>query len=145
MLLEKKEKAQPFFGLTYTDTESRIEVAKSLLKKTKEGYPNASVCVSTMRDVISVNKHVFGAVALENGEYSVFEPKAMPVYDRIGGGDAFVGGFLYSTIKEWDMEKKLAFGWCCSAFVSGLADDYGLPTSEKQIWNLQAEDAWTSR
>lgn len=145
VLLEKKQKAEPFFGLTYTDDKSRIKMAKLLLEKTKEGYPNVGVAVSTMRDVISVNRHVFGAVSLENGKYTVYEPKAMPVYDRIGGGDAFVGGFLYSTIKGWEMKRRLAFSWCCSALVSGLADDYGLPTSEKQIWNLQAEDAWTSR
>lgn len=145
VLLEKKQKAQPFFGLKYTDTKSQIEMAKILLKKTKEGYPDARVTVSTMRDAISVNRHLFGAVALEDGKYTTYEPKIMPVYDRIGGGDAFVGGFLYSTVKGWEMKRRLAFGWGCAAFVSGLADDYGLPASEKQIWNMQAEDAWTSR
>lgn len=137
VLLEKKERAEPFFGLKLTDTNSRVEGAEFLLEKARKGYPGAQIYVSTVREVLSVNRHIFGAVALAGGEYTVYAPRAMPVYDRIGGGDAFVGGFLYSTVKGWEIGKRLAFGWGCTALVSGLADDYGLPSDERQIWDMQ--------
>ncbi len=137
VLVEKKERAKPFFGLKFTDANSRVEGAEFLLEKAREGYPGAEIHVSTVREVLSVNRHIFGAVALAGGEYTVYTPREMPVYDRIGGGDAFVGGFLYATVKGWEIGKRLAFGWGCTALVSGLADDYGLPLDEGLIWDLE--------
>ena len=120
ILVEKREKAEPYFGLKFTDDKSRVEGAKFLLKKAQEGYPSAHTLVSTMREVISVNQHSFGAVVLEKGCYTTLDPHTMLVYDRIGGGDAFAGGFLYSTVKGWEMEKRLAFGWGAPHSFPGL-------------------------
>lgn len=145
VLLEKREHAAPFFGRTFASEEDRIEGTEFLLRRTHEGYPDAEVLVSTMREVLSVNRHSFGAAACERGKITLLPPREMPVLDRIGGGDAFVGGFLYGTVKGWSMEEKLSFGCGCAAFVSGLQDDYGLPVSEEEIRNMQAEDVWTSR
>ncbi len=145
ILIEKKLGEPPFFGLEFPDTKSRLSGAEILLRKAREGYPDVETFVSTVREVVTVNRHAFGAVSLSHGIITTFDPHTMPVYDRIGGGDAFVGGYLYGTLMGWPEKKRLAFGCGCAAFVSGLADDYGLPASEEQIFDLQRDDAWTSR
>lgn len=145
ILQEKKSGAPPYFGLTFSDTSSRMAGARYLIEQARAGYPQAQIYLSTVREVCSVNRHRFGAVAWQDGVFTELAPQLIPVYDRIGGGDAFVGGFLYGTVKGWSMSRKLEFACGCTALVSGLADDYGLPASEAQIWNLRTEDAWTQR
>ncbi len=139
ILAEKMEGAEPFFGRLAADADELVENAKFFTKKARENYP-AEVCISTMRTTPSANRHTFGAVALTDWGYTALPPADIPVYDRIGGGDAFVGGFLYGTVKGWEMRERLLFGRNCAAFVSGLADDYGLPASEEQIWNMRSEN-----
>lgn len=67
--------------------------------------------------------------------------REIPVLDRIGGGDGFVGGLLYGIAKGWDAEKCVQFAWASGAFVVTLLNDYGTPVDEKQIWDIWAGNA----
>lgn len=120
---------------------SQIESFKSMVKAVKKSYPNATTYATTLRQVVSANEHLWGAIMLHGNEWTVIEPRAIPVLDRIGGGDGFVGGLLYGVTQGWDMEKSAQFGWASGAFVATLLDDFGLPADEKQIWDIWAGNA----
>jgi len=66
----------------------------------------------------------------------VSEPREIFVLDRIGGGDAFVGGMLYGILKGWEEEKWMQFGWACGAYVVTLLTDYAQPLNEEEIWDV---------
>ena len=123
------------------DVTSQIESFKSMVKAVKKSYPNATTYATTLRQVVSANEHLWGAIMLHGNEWTVIEPRAIPVLDRIGGGDGFVGGLLYGVTQGWDMEKCAQFGWASGAFVATLLDDFGLPADEKQIWDIWAGNA----
>ena len=46
-----------------------------------------------------MNAHIWGAILYADGNWYVEEPREIPVLDRIGGGDGFVGGMLYACLK----------------------------------------------
>ena len=74
---------------------AKIDSFKEMISRVKKAFPNASVFATTLRQVISVNEHLWGAIMLEGQNWHVVEPRPINVLDRIGGGDGFVGGLLY--------------------------------------------------
>ena len=92
------------------DLAAKIESFKGMIEVVREQYPNASVYATTLRQVINANTHLWGAIMLENGTWHVVEPREIHVLDRIGGGDGFVGGFLYAMLKGWEPEKWIQIG-----------------------------------
>ena len=127
------------------DIAAKIESFKAMVKNVKKQYPNATTFATTLRQVVSANEHLWGAIVLSGNKWTVIEPRAIPVLDRIGGGDGFVGGLLYGVSQGWDSEKCAQFGWASGALVTTLLDDFGLPADEKQIWDIWAGNARVQR
>ena len=124
---------------------SKIESFKGMVKNVKKAYPNATTFATTLRQVVSANEHLWGAIVLHGDEWAVIEPRSIPVLDRIGGGDGFVGGLIYGFVQGWEAEKCAQFAWASGAFVTTLVTDFGLPADEKQIWDIWAGNARVQR
>jgi len=127
------------------DLKVKIESFKNMINRAKERFPNASVFGTTLREVVTVNRHLWGAIISEGDNFHVVEPREIPVLDRIGGGDGFVGGVLYGLIKGWDPEKWIQFGWASGALVTTMKTDYGQPADEEQIWSIWEGNARVRR
>lgn len=127
------------------DLAAKIESFKGMIERAKQAYPHAIVFATTLREVINANAHRWGAIMSENGNWRVVEPREIPVLDRIGGGDSFVGGVLYAILKGWEPEKWIQFGWACGALTVTLLTDYPQPADEDQIWSIWAGNARVRR
>jgi 2-dehydro-3-deoxygluconokinase len=127
------------------DLASKIESFKLMISMVRKAYPNASVFATTLRQVISVNEHLWGAIMLESDNWYVVEPRDIHVLDRIGGGDGFVGGLLYAILKGWEPEKWVQFGWATGALATTLLTDYGQPADEEQVWSIWKGNARVKR
>ena len=88
---------------------------------------------------------MWGAIILNGDDWYVEEPREIPVYDRIGGGDGFVGGFLYAILEGWEPKKWPQFGWATGALAATLETDYGQPVSEDMIWAIYEGNARVKR
>jgi len=118
------------------DISAKIEGFKGMIFNVKKAFPNASVFATTLREVVDVNCHRWGAIMLEGNEWHVIEPRDITVLDRIGGGDGFVGGLLYGILKGWEPEKWVQFGWATGALATTFFTDYGQPADEEQVWSI---------
>jgi 2-dehydro-3-deoxygluconokinase len=127
------------------DIKSKIESFKEMITTVKKTFSNPLVYATTLRQVISTNSHLWGAIMLENDNWHVVEPREIHVLDRIGGGDAFVGGLLYSILKGWEPEKWLQFAWACGAAATTFLTDYVQPADEEQIWSIWQGNARVKR
>jgi 2-dehydro-3-deoxygluconokinase len=112
-----------------------------MISRVREAYPNAAVYANTLREVISANAHLWGAMLWTDGKWHVEAPREIPVLDRIGGGDSFVSGLMYGILKGWEPEKWLQFGWASGALTVTLEGDYAMPADEKQIWDIYKGNA----
>jgi len=127
------------------DLAAQIDSFREMIKRVKEAFPDASVFATTLRQVVSVNKHLWGALMLENNEWHVVEPREIDVLDRIGGGDGFVGGMLYAILKGWSPDKWVEFGWASGAQATTSLTDYALPADEEQVWSIWKGNARVKR
>ena len=125
--------------------KAEIESFKEMINRVRKAFPHASTYATTLREVVSANHHLWGAIMLAGDQWHVVEPRDIAVIDRIGGGDGFVGGMLYAILKGWDPEKWIQFGWASGALATTFLTDYAQPADEDQIWSIWSGNARVKR
>jgi 2-dehydro-3-deoxygluconokinase len=72
-----------------------------------------------------------GAMALEDGR--IYRAESYPAceVDRVGGGDAFTAGLLYSLIESGDVQRALRYGNALAALKYGIPGDFALVDSDE--------------
>ena len=123
----------------------KIDGFKGMIENVKKAYPDTQIYATTLREVISVNSHLWGAIMSAGNDYHVVQPREITVLDRIGGGDGFVGGMLYAILKGWEPEKWIQFGWATGAMATTMYTDYAQPADEDQVWSIWKGNARVQR
>ena len=123
--------------LTFGKTGTEEEVIKSFTRE----YP-ISVVAATNRVVHSPRRHTFGSMlysAKEDRFYKEEPYQNIDVVDRIGSGDAYVGGILYGLLSEPDdLQRALEIGNAAGAVKNTVPGD--LPASDCEELNSVIRD-----
>ena len=127
------------------DLAGKIASFQAMIDQVREKYPNAIAYATTLRQVVSANEHLWGALLWADGNWYVEEPRPIPVMDRIGGGDGFSGGLIYGLLQNWEPEKWLQFGWASGVLAASSLNDFAEPADEKQVWDIYAGNARVQR
>lgn len=105
---------------------------REILKSFTKDYP-ISIIAATQRLVHSPSCHTFGSIAYSRGDDCFYEEEPyrnIEVVDRIGSGDAYVGGFLYGLLSQGgNCEKAIACGNANGALKNTVPGD--LPATSK--------------
>lgn len=107
-----------------------------MIDRAREQFGNASVFATTLREVLSANRHLWGAIVRTGDELCTVPPREIGVLDRIGGGDGFVGGLLHGLLRGWTIEDATHFGWASGAYAATCLTDYATPADEAAIWSI---------
>lgn len=150
ILIGNEEDYQLALGIAGPETENagvegKIDGFKEMILRVHEAYPNCSVFANTLREVVNANEHLWGAIVYENGNWHVEDPRPIQVVDRIGGGDGFVGGLLYSILTEKPAEDWVKFAWATGALAATMITDYGSPADEDVVWAIYKGNARVQR
>lgn len=95
--------------------------------------PNLTLAVTTLRYSVSASYQRIGGV-LYNGTkmYHADIQDVTPVIDRVGSGDAFMGGLIYGLLEKESNEQRalnIAVAACCLKHT--IAGDYNLVSIEE--------------
>jgi len=150
ILVGNEEEFQLSLGMEGPDAggeglAGKLDAFRGMIDLARRALPQASVFATTLREVLSVERHLWGSVVWGDGQWHVVEPREIQVLDRIGGGDGFVGGLLYAILKGWPAEKWGQFGWACGALATTLLTDYAQPADEDQVWTIWKGNARVQR
>ena len=97
----------------------------SVAKKLTERFNFKGVAI-TLRESLSANDNNWSAMLYTNGE-AVFSKKyAMHIVDRVGGGDSFGGGLIYSLLNGYDAQKAIEFAVAASCLKHSIEGDYNM-------------------
>ena len=114
-------------------TGSLEEIMKGFYKE----Y-DTKVVASTQREVISPSHHNFNSL-IYAGDYDQLVQgigfKNIEVIDRIGSGDAYISGVLYSLLKGKALDEVVEYGNAMSAIKSTIAGDL-ISTDLKEVENI---------
>jgi 2-dehydro-3-deoxygluconokinase len=98
-------------------------------------YPQLKVVATTLREVLSSNRHRWCAVAWVQGERYTSPTCDLDVLDRVGGGDGFASGLFYGLLAGEDPEVAVRLGWAHGALLTTFPGDTTMATLE-QVWDL---------
>ncbi len=150
ILVGNEEDFQLCLGIEGPDTGGKglagqIESFKGMIQRAKQQFPHATAFATTLREVVSTEQHLWGAILSAGEDWHVVEPRPITVLDRIGGGDGFVGGLLYAILRGWESEKWAQFGWATGALATTGLTDYAQPADEEQVWSIWQGNARVRR
>jgi len=105
----------------------------SLYGKLFEFCPDLKVTATTLRYSISASHQRIGGILFDRNKiFKAAVKEVTPVVDRVGTGDAFMGGLLYSLIKDSnDKQKALEFAVAACCLKHTIVGDYNLASLEE--------------
>ena len=106
----------------------------------KERFPNIKKIINTKRGQISASQNNLSATSFDGKKVLKSETvEISQIVDRIGGGDAFMAGYIYGNLVLGDEAKSLAFGVAASALKHTIEGDINLSTID-EIQTVMAGD-----
>ena len=128
--IANEEDAKDVFGIEADNTD--INTGKldrngyiSVAKKLTERFNFKGVAI-TLRESLSANDNNWSAMLYTDDE-AVFSKKyAMHIVDRVGGGDSFGGGLIYSLLNGYDAQKAIEFAVAASCLKHSIEGDYNM-------------------
>jgi 2-dehydro-3-deoxygluconokinase len=102
-----------------------------MIDQVLQKYPRIKVIATTLREVISTNRHRWCAVAWIDGKTYVSPTCELDVYDRVGGGDGFASGLFYGLLAGEPEEEAVKLGWAHGALLTTFPGDTTMATAEQ--------------
>ncbi|MWB92779.1 sugar kinase [Flavobacterium sp. GA093] len=109
----------------------------ALYSKLYELCPNLKTVATTLRYSVSASHQRIGGVLFDGkAVFNAAVQEVTPVIDRVGSGDAFMGGLIYGLVQyKDDKQKALDFAVAACCLKHTIAGDYNLVTL-KEVENM---------
>lgn len=143
--IANEEDCQKSLGITadvvVEKGELNIEQYKSLSKKVLDKYPGMKMIAITLRESRSADQNGWSACMNDrNNFYLSRKYEIYDIVDRVGGGDAFSGGFIYGLNKYENKEEALNFAVAASCLKHSISGDFNR-VSVAEVEKLMGGDA----
>ena len=142
--IANEEDAADVFGIKAQGTdvtkgqlshEAYVSVAKLLMEKFK--FEKVAI---TLRGSISASDNKWSGM-LYDGKDAYFAPEYLVhIVDRVGGGDSFGAGLIYSLLNGYDCQKAVNFAVAASCLKHSIEHDFNL-MSVAEVEALAGGDA----
>jgi 2-dehydro-3-deoxygluconokinase len=131
LCIANEEDAADVFGITSSGTDvdggklnhdGYIDVAKQLVDRFR--FKHVAI---TLRESVSANHNDWSAM-LYDGKEAFFSKKYQirNIVDRVGGGDSFGAGLIYSMLSGMDSQAALEFAVAASCLKHSIEGDFNM-------------------
>jgi 2-dehydro-3-deoxygluconokinase len=133
LVVGNEEDAEKVFGIKASETDvtsGKVDAAKYryVCEELARKFPSLKQVAITLRGSISASHNTWSGVLWENGEFHTGPTfDITDIVDRVGGGDAFVGGLIYGLRTYGaDRGKALAFAIAASCLKHTVFGDFNV-------------------
>jgi len=129
-----EEDADKVFGIRAPEvdvTRGKVEADAYVYvcEKLSERFPGLHTIAITLRGSLSASHNTWSAILWHQGEiYTAPTYDIVPIVDRVGGGDSFVGGLIYGLLTYDDRQRALNFAVAASCLKHTIIGDFNLVT-----------------
>jgi 2-dehydro-3-deoxygluconokinase len=144
VLFTNEEEASKVFGIHAADSdvyagqlsdEGYVDVARQLVERF--GLRDA---VITLRESLSATVNNWSGMFFDGKEcYRSRKYHIDHIVDRVGGGDAFSGGFIYGVLTGMSPQDTVEFAAAASCLKHTIQRDFNLATKEEVLALMQGE------
>ena len=142
--IANEEDAKDVFGIEADNTDIyggklNREGYISVAKKLTDAFGFKGVAI-TLRESLSANDNNWSGMLYTEGEAYFSKKYSMHIVDRVGGGDSFGGGLIYSLVSGFSADRAIEFAVAASCLKHSIEGDYNL-VSVAEVENLAGGDA----
>ncbi len=126
--IANEEDAKDVFGIEAEGSDIyggklNHEGYKSVAKQLKDKFGFQKVAI-TLRTSISANDNDWAGMLYDGEDYYFSKTYHLHIVDRVGGGDSFGGGLIYSLISGKSSKDAIEFAVAASALKHSIEFDY---------------------
>ena len=142
--IANEEDAKDVFGIEAKDNdaaggklnkEGYFSVAKQLVENI--GFKKVAI---TLRTSINANQNKWAALFYDGTDFFFSKEYEMMIVDRLGGGDSFSAGLIYSILNGKDSQASLDFAVAASCLKHSIEGDFNM-VSVDEVEKLVAGNA----
>lgn len=142
--IANEEDAKDVFGIEAENTDlnsgkldqkAYVSVAKQLADRF-----NCKKVAITLRTSISASDNDWSGMLYSDGNACFAPTHHLRIVDRVGGGDSFGAGLIYSLLNGYDDQKAINFAVAASAIKHSIEQDFNL-ASVSEVEALAAGNA----
>ena len=133
--IANEEDAKDVFGIEAENTDINsgkldkdgyVSVAKQLTEKF--GFKAVAI---TLRESKSASDNDWSGMLFKNGNAFFSKKYSMHIVDRVGGGDSFGAGLIYSLSNGYDEQSAIEFAVAASCLKHSIEGDYNMVSLEE--------------
>ncbi len=126
--ISNEEDAKDVFGIEAEDTDIyggklNHEGYKSVAKQLADKFGFEKVAI-TLRSSISASDNDWAAMLYDGENYCFSKEYHLHITDRVGGGDSFGAGLIYSLLSGKDTQAAVEFAVAASALKHSIEGDF---------------------
>ena len=130
--ISNEEDAKDVFGIEAENTDIyggklNKEGYKSVAKQLADKFGFEKVAI-TLRTSISASDNDWAAMLYDGENYCFSKEYHLHIVDRVGGGDSFGGGLIYSLLTGKSTQEAVEFAVAASALKHSIEGDYNMMT-----------------
>ena len=142
--IANEEDAKDVFGIEADNTDIyggklNHDGYVSVAKKLTERFNFKGVAI-TLRESKSANDNDWSGMLYTDGKAHFSKKYSMHIVDRVGGGDSFGGGLIYSLVNGFEPQQCIEFAVAASCLKHSIEGDYNM-VSVSEVLNLAGGDA----
>lgn len=142
--IANEEDAADVFGITADDTDVAAGKVNhrgymSVAKKLMDRFDFKKVAI-TLRESISASDNGWAAMLYDGTEYYFSKKYDVRIVDRVGGGDSFGAGLIYSCLNGSSLQETIEFAAAASCLKHSIEGDFNMVTVE-EVRKLAEGDA----
>jgi len=140
-----EEDAAQVFGIHAPDTDVRAghvdaDKYRQVCEALQARFPNLKTIAITLRGSLSANHNTWSGLLWDAGHVYVAPTYDIThIVDRVGGGDAFMGGLIYGLRTMQDKQDALNFAVAASALKHTVFGDFNQVTAD-EVFKLMGGD-----
>jgi 2-dehydro-3-deoxygluconokinase len=135
VLVGNEEDLQLGLGIKGPEISAKSKLDPSIffgmIDQVIDKYPQVKIIATTLREVLSTNRHSWGAVAWIEGQTYQSPLADLDVYDRVGGGDGYASGFIYGLLSGLPAQEAINLGWAHGALLTTFPGDTTMATLDQ--------------
>jgi len=133
--IANEEDASDVFGIRAVDTDVTTgqvnhEGYKDVAKQLADRFGFKKVAI-TLRESISASDNIWSAMLYEGGQYYFSKKYNIHIVDRVGGGDSFGGGLIYSALAGKGPQEAIEFAVAASALKHTVEGDFNIASVDE--------------
>jgi len=133
------------FEVPELDSEmSQIDLAgfKAMIGEAVDTFPNFKVVATTLRTAKTAGLNDWGAVLYLDGEFHEARLREnLEIYDRVGGGDGFASGLIWSLLDGRGPAEAVEVGAAHGALTMTTPGDTSMMTKDEVLRAVSAKGA----